>query len=129
MSSGWLTRGCVCGLRNWAVLRVRSSLKLELQEKAIEAQIAEKKAALVEEVYFAQGEHDEAIMSRLWLANEEQDKATERAKNMEMSLKVLGNINPEENDMTLPESLNRINNADTGRAILKNGAIIVGRTY
>lgn len=44
--------------------------------------------ALVEEVYFAQRERDEAIMSRLRLANEEQDEAIAQPKNMEMSLKV-----------------------------------------
>ncbi|CAI9157968.1 unnamed protein product [Rangifer tarandus platyrhynchus] len=104
-------------------------LKLELQEKATEAQIAEKTAALVEEVYLAQKERDEAIMSRLQLANEERDEAIARAKDMEMSLKLLENINPEENDMTLQELLNRINNADTGVAIQKNGAIIVDRIY
>lgn len=104
-------------------------LKLELQEKATEAQIAEKAAALVEEVYFAQRERDEAILSRLQLANEERDEAIARANRMEMSLKVLENINPEENDMTLQELLNRINNADTGIAIQKNGAIIVDRIY
>ncbi|XP_045144057.1 mirror-image polydactyly gene 1 protein isoform X2 [Echinops telfairi] len=102
-------------------------LKLELQEKAAEAEIAEKTAALVEEVYFAQKLRDEAIMSRLQLANEERDEAIARAKHMEMSLKLLENINPEENDMTLQELLNRINNADTGIAIQKNGAVIVDR--
>ncbi|XP_053451250.1 mirror-image polydactyly gene 1 protein isoform X1 [Nycticebus coucang] len=101
--------------------------KLDLQEKTTEAKIAEKTAALVEEVYFAQRERDEAIMSRLQLAIEERDEATARANHMEMSLKVLENINPEENDMTLQELLNRINNADTGIAIQKNGAIIVDR--
>lgn len=104
-------------------------LKLELREKATEAKIAEKTAALVEEVYFAQRERDEAIMSRLLLANKERDEAIARAQHMEMSLKVLENINPEENDMTLQELLNRINNADTGIAIQKNGAIIVDRIY
>ncbi|XP_023378038.1 mirror-image polydactyly gene 1 protein isoform X7 [Pteropus medius] len=74
-------------------------LKLELQEKATEAQIAEKTAALVEEVYSAQRERDEAVMSRLQLANEERDEAIAQVKHMEMSLKVLENINPEENDM------------------------------
>ncbi|KAM5340899.1 mirror-image polydactyly gene 1 protein isoform 3-T6 [Glossophaga mutica] len=77
----------------------RLKLKVELQEKATEAQIAEKTAALVEEVYFAQREREEAIMSRLQLANEERDEAVARAKQMEKSLKVLENINPEENDM------------------------------
>ncbi|XP_073924226.1 mirror-image polydactyly gene 1 protein isoform X4 [Castor canadensis] len=104
-------------------------LVLELQEKATEAKIAEKTAALVEEVYFAQKERDEAVMSRLRLAIEERDEAIARVKHMEMSLKVLENINPEENDMTLQELLNRINNADTGIAIQKNGAIIVDRIY
>ncbi|XP_063648921.1 mirror-image polydactyly gene 1 protein isoform X10 [Pan troglodytes] len=103
--------------------------KLELQEKETEAKIAEKTAALVEEVYSAQKERDEAVMSRLQLAIEERDEAIARAKHMEMSLKVLENINPEENDMTLQELLNRINNADTGIAIQKNGAIIVDRIY
>lgn len=104
-------------------------LKLELQEKATEAKIAEKTAALVEEVYFAQRERDEAVMSRLRLAIEERDEALAWAKRLEMSLKMLENINPEENDMTLQELLNRINNADTGIAIQKNGAIIVDRIY
>lgn len=85
--------------------------------------------ALIEEVYFAQKERDDAIMSRLRLANEERDEAIARAKHMEMSLKVLENINPEENDMTLQELLNRINNADTGIAIQRNGAVIVDRIY
>ncbi|XP_036912322.1 mirror-image polydactyly gene 1 protein isoform X2 [Sturnira hondurensis] len=107
----------------------RLKLKVELQEKATEAQIAEKTAALVEEVYFAQREREEAIMSRLQLANEERDEAVARAKQMEKSLKVLENINPEENDMTLQELLHRINNADTGIAIEKNGAVIVDRIY
>ncbi|XP_051002412.1 mirror-image polydactyly gene 1 protein [Acomys russatus] len=104
-------------------------LKLELQEKAAEAEIAERTAALVEEVYFAQRERDEAVMCRLQSALEERDEAVARVKHMEMSLKMLENINPEENDMTLQELLNRINNADTGIAIQKNGAVIVDRIY
>ncbi|XP_074146800.1 mirror-image polydactyly gene 1 protein-like [Sminthopsis crassicaudata] len=104
-------------------------LELELLERATEAKIAEKTAALVEEIYFAQRERDEAIMSRLQLANEEKDEAISRAKELEKSLKELENINPEENDMTLQELLNRINNADTGSAIQSNGAVIMNRIY
>ncbi|XP_068938385.1 mirror-image polydactyly gene 1 protein isoform X2 [Petaurus breviceps papuanus] len=104
-------------------------LELELLERATEAKIAEKTAALVEEIYFAQRERDEAIMSRLQLANEERDEAISRARELEKSLKELENINPEENDMTLQELLNRINNADTGRAIQSNGAVIMDRIY
>ena len=44
--------------------------------------------ALVEEVYFAQRERDEAIMCRLQLALEERDEAVARVKHMEMSLKM-----------------------------------------
>lgn len=44
--------------------------------------------ALVEEVYSAQRERDEAVMSRLQLANEERDEAIAQVKHMEMSLKV-----------------------------------------
>ncbi|XP_076797971.1 mirror-image polydactyly gene 1 protein isoform X2 [Arvicanthis niloticus] len=105
----------------------RLKLKLELQGKAAEADIAERTAALVEEVYFAQRERDEAMMCRLQLALKERDEAIARMNHMEMSLKMLENINPEENDMTLQELLNRINNADTGIAIQKNGAVIVDR--
>ncbi|KAI1237750.1 hypothetical protein IHE44_0013836, partial [Lamprotornis superbus] len=101
-------------------------LDLELQDRATEAKIAEKIAALVEEVYSAQRERDEAVMARLRLANEERDEAFLRVQRLEKSLKELENINPEENDMEL---LNRINNADTGIDILKNGAIILNRIH
>ncbi|KAM8807934.1 mirror-image polydactyly gene 1 protein [Eudromia elegans] len=104
-------------------------LDLELQDRATEAKIAEKIAVLVEEVYSAQRERDEAVMARLRLANEERDEAFLRVQHLEQSLKELENINPEENDMTLQELLNRINNADTGIDILKNGAIILNRIH
>ncbi|XP_030341132.1 mirror-image polydactyly gene 1 protein isoform X2 [Strigops habroptila] len=104
-------------------------LDLELQERATEAKIAEKIAALVEEVYSAQRERDEAVMARLRLAHEERDEAFLRVQHLEECLKELENINPEENDMTLQELLNRINNADTGIDILKNGAIILNRIH
>ncbi|NXW03613.1 MIPO1 protein, partial [Fregetta grallaria] len=74
-------------------------LDLELQERATEAKIAEKIAALVEEVYSAQRERDKAVMARLRLANEERDEAFLRVQRLEESLKELENINPEENDM------------------------------
>ncbi|XP_063255008.1 mirror-image polydactyly gene 1 protein isoform X4 [Prinia subflava] len=74
-------------------------LDLELQDRATEAKIAERIAALVEEVYSAQRERDEAIMARLRLANEERDEAFLRVQRLEESLKELENINPEENDM------------------------------
>ncbi|XP_053130995.1 mirror-image polydactyly gene 1 protein isoform X2 [Hemicordylus capensis] len=104
-------------------------LDLELCERATEAKIAEKAAALVEEIHSAQRGRDEAIMARLKLANEERDDACKRIKVLEQSFETLENINPEENDMTLQELLNRINNADTSMAIRRSGAIIVDRIY
>ncbi|XP_041070684.1 mirror-image polydactyly gene 1 protein isoform X4 [Carcharodon carcharias] len=104
-------------------------LDTELQEKAIEAKIAEKATVLVEEVYRAQKERDAAVMARLRLANEERDEALVRAKRLEHAIEGLENINPEENDMTLQELLNRINNADTRRGIDKNGDLIVDRIH
>uniref|UniRef100_A0ACB8G5Y0 Mirror-image polydactyly protein 1 protein n=1 Tax=Sphaerodactylus townsendi TaxID=933632 RepID=A0ACB8G5Y0_9SAUR len=85
--------------------------------------------ALVEEIHSAQQERDEAIMARLKLANEERDEAYKQMKLPEQSFELLENINPEENDMTLQELLNRINNADTGMAIRRTGAVIVERIY
>ncbi|XP_078089899.1 mirror-image polydactyly gene 1 protein isoform X2 [Mustelus asterias] len=104
-------------------------LDSELQEKAVEAKIAEKATVLVEEVYHAQKERDAAVMARLRLANEERDEALVRAKQLEQAFEGLENINPEENDMTLQELLNRINNADTRRVIDKNGDLIVDRIH
>ncbi|XP_054828202.1 mirror-image polydactyly gene 1 protein [Eublepharis macularius] len=104
-------------------------LDLELRDRATEAKIAEKVAALVEEIHSAQRERDEAIMARLKLANDERDEACKQMKLLEQSFEMLENINPEENDMTLQELLNRINNADTGMAIRRTGAVIVDRLY
>ncbi|XP_077781941.1 mirror-image polydactyly gene 1 protein isoform X2 [Podarcis muralis] len=104
-------------------------LDLELQERVAEAKIAEKAAALVEEIHCAQRERDEAVLARLKLPNEERKDACKRMKLLERSFETLENINPEENDMTLQELLNRINNADTGMAIWRSGAEIVDRIY
>lgn len=102
-------------------------LDLELHERAAEAKIAEQAAALVEEIRSAQREREEAILARVKVANDERDNAWKRVKQLEQFLETLENINPEENDMTLQELLNRINNAGTGTAIRKNGARIVDR--
>ncbi|XP_077179258.1 mirror-image polydactyly gene 1 protein [Paroedura picta] len=104
-------------------------LDLELRDRATEAKIAERAAAIVEEIHSAQRERDEAIMARLKLANEERDEACKQMKLLEQSFEMLENINPEENDMTLQELLNRINNADSGMAIRRTGAVIVDRIY
>ncbi|XP_072136009.1 mirror-image polydactyly gene 1 protein isoform X3 [Mobula birostris] len=74
-------------------------LNLELQDKAVEARVAEKAAVLVEEIYRAQSERDAAVMSRLRLANEERDEALLKSKQLEQAFEGLENINPEENDM------------------------------
>ncbi|MGH0187770.1 UNVERIFIED_CONTAM: hypothetical protein FKN15_026750 [Acipenser sinensis] len=104
-------------------------LDVELQDKVMEAHAAEQAAALVEEIYHAQRERDQAVMARLRLANEERDEALLRAKRLEQAIVELENINPEENDMSLQELLNRVNNADSGLLIEKSGAVIVDRIH
>ncbi|XP_059812582.1 mirror-image polydactyly gene 1 protein isoform X1 [Hypanus sabinus] len=104
-------------------------LNLELQDKAVEARVAEKAAVLIEEIYGAQSERDAAVMSRLRLANEERDEALLKSKQLEQAFEGLENINPEENDMTLQELLNRINNADSRCAVDKNGDLIVDKIH
>ncbi|XP_041132361.1 mirror-image polydactyly gene 1 protein-like isoform X2 [Polyodon spathula] len=102
-------------------------LDVELQDKGKEAHAAQQAAALVEEIYHAQRERDQAVMARLRLANEERDEALLRAKRLEQAIVELENINPEENDTSLQELLNRVNNADSGLLIEKSGAVIVDR--
>ncbi|RMC00589.1 hypothetical protein DUI87_23206 [Hirundo rustica rustica] len=86
-------------------------IKMEaLQSKKSSKQLAERtdltldECTLVEEVYSAQRERDEAVMARLRLANEERDEAFLRVQRLEESLKELENINPEENDMAVLSS-------------------------
>ncbi|KAJ1102716.1 hypothetical protein NDU88_000160 [Pleurodeles waltl] len=102
-------------------------LELELQETASEAGMAERTAALVEEVYLAQRERDQAVMARLRLANEERDDAILRAKRLEQSLRGLEDINPEEHEATLQELLTRVQTADSGAEIEKSTAILLDR--
>ncbi len=61
------------------------SLRLtqSLTEATLEARIAARAAAVVEEIYAAQKDRDEAIMARLRLANEERDESLTRLRRME----------------------------------------------
>ncbi|XP_048830792.1 mirror-image polydactyly gene 1 protein isoform X2 [Brienomyrus brachyistius] len=102
-------------------------LDAELRESQLEAQACEKAGALVEEIYKAQRERDQALMARLRLANEERDEALLRAKRLQQAAAGLENINPEESDMDLEELLNRINSADSAQGIERTGAVIVDR--
>ncbi|KAM9294422.1 mirror-image polydactyly gene 1 protein [Gastrophryne carolinensis] len=97
----------------------------ELLEQATQARIAEKTAALVEEVYSAQRERDEAIMARLRLANEERDEALLRVQQLQMVLRQVEDINPEEGDTTIQELLGRLDDAECGTAIRQNGELIL----
>ncbi|XP_063295564.1 mirror-image polydactyly gene 1 protein [Pelobates fuscus] len=102
-------------------------LDAELQEQASQARIAEKTAALVEEVYHAQRERDEAVMARLRLANEERDEALLRVQHLQMFLKELEDINPEEGDTTIQELVGRLVEAEGGIDIQQNGELILER--
>ncbi|XP_010903248.2 mirror-image polydactyly gene 1 protein isoform X1 [Esox lucius] len=96
-------------------------------ESQLEARVCEKAGALVEEIYQAQRDRDQAVMARLRLANEERDEALLRAKHLQQAASELENINPEENDVDLEELLNRVNNADSALGIDRSGAVIVDR--
>ncbi|XP_072283791.1 mirror-image polydactyly gene 1 protein isoform X3 [Pyxicephalus adspersus] len=102
-------------------------LDAELLEQATQARIAEKTAALVEEVYCAQRERDEAVMARLRLANEERDEALLRVQQLQLVLRQVEDVNPEEVDMTLQELLARLGEAEGGTAIQQNGELILER--
>ncbi|XP_063803919.1 mirror-image polydactyly gene 1 protein isoform X3 [Pseudophryne corroboree] len=114
--------------------RELDTLKLdaELLEQASQARIAEKTAALVEEVYRAQRERDEAVMARLRLANQERDEALIRVQQLQLFLRELDDINPEDGDMecfpqTLQELLGRLGEAEGGTDIQQNGELILER--
>ncbi|XP_066525363.1 mirror-image polydactyly gene 1 protein isoform X2 [Hoplias malabaricus] len=100
-------------------------LDSQLQETELEAHACERAAGLVEEIYKAQRERDQAVMARLRLANEERDEALLRAKKLQEAALELENINPEESDMELEELLNRVSSADSAVSIERSGLAIM----
>lgn len=100
-------------------------LDSQLQETEMEARANERAAVLVEEIYKAQRERDQAVMARLRLANEERDEALLRAKKLQEATLELENIKPEESDVDLEELLNRVNSAESAIAIEQSGAAII----
>ncbi|KAG5265574.1 hypothetical protein AALO_G00244000 [Alosa alosa] len=102
-------------------------LDTQLQESQMEALACDRAGALVEEIYKAQRERDQAVMARLRLANEERDEALLRAKKLQQAAIELESINPEENDMDLEELLNRVNSADSALSIERCGVAILER--
>ncbi|XP_062379189.1 mirror-image polydactyly gene 1 protein isoform X2 [Sardina pilchardus] len=102
-------------------------LDTQLQESQMEALACDRAGALVEEIYKAQRERDQAVMARLRLANEERDEALLRAKKLQQAAIELESINPEENDMDLEELLNRVNSADSALGIERSGVAILER--
>uniref|UniRef100_A0A8C7TCC9 Mirror-image polydactyly 1 n=1 Tax=Oncorhynchus mykiss TaxID=8022 RepID=A0A8C7TCC9_ONCMY len=99
----------------------------ELMQTQLDARACEKAGALVEEIYQAQRDRDQAVMARLRLANEERDEALLRAKRLQQAVADLENINPEESDADLEELLNRVNTADSALGIERSGGVIVDR--
>ncbi|KAI4882940.1 hypothetical protein NFI96_015611, partial [Prochilodus magdalenae] len=102
-------------------------LDYQLRETELEAHACERAAALVEEIYKAQRERDQAVMARLRLANEERDEALLRAKKLQEAALELENINPEESDMDLEELLDRVSSADSALSIERSGMAIMER--
>ncbi|XP_060790371.1 mirror-image polydactyly gene 1 protein [Neoarius graeffei] len=102
-------------------------LDSQLHEEKLGVQACERAAALVEEIYKAQRERDQAVMARLRLANKERDEALLRAKKLQEAALELENINPEETDMDLEELLNRVSSADSALSIEQSGMAIMER--
>lgn len=100
-------------------------LDSQLQEAELEAQASERGAVLVEEIYKAQRERDQAVMARLRLANEERDEALLRAKKLQEASLELENIKPEDSNVDLEELLNRVNSAESAFDIEESGAAII----
>ncbi|XP_078464641.1 mirror-image polydactyly gene 1 protein [Lampetra planeri] len=99
----------------------------ELREEAEEARVAERAAALVQEVYAAQRERDAAVLARMRLAQQERDDALLRARQMEEERLRSEPQELTDSDVALEELLARIGSADSGPAIEQDGAIIVRR--
>ncbi|KAA0710886.1 Mirror-image polydactyly gene 1 protein [Triplophysa tibetana] len=100
-------------------------LDCQLQEAELEAQASERASVLVEEIYKAQRERDQAVMARLRLANEERDEALLRAKKLQEASIELENIKPEDSNVDLEELLNRVNSAESALDIEESGAAII----
>ncbi|XP_056623761.1 mirror-image polydactyly gene 1 protein isoform X2 [Triplophysa dalaica] len=100
-------------------------LDCQLQEAELEAQANERASVLVEEIYKAQRERDQAVMARLRLANEERDEALLRAKKLQEASIELENIKPEDSNVDLEELLNRVNSAESALDIEESGAAII----
>ncbi|XP_057199045.1 mirror-image polydactyly gene 1 protein isoform X2 [Triplophysa rosa] len=100
-------------------------LDYQLQEAELEAQASERASVLVEEIYKAQRERDQAVMARLRLANEERDEALLRAKKLQEASIELENIKPEDSNVDLEELLNRVNSAESALDIEESGAAII----
>ncbi|XP_062864015.1 mirror-image polydactyly gene 1 protein [Trichomycterus rosablanca] len=100
-------------------------LDSQLQDEKFEAHACERAAALVEEIYKAQRERDQAVMARLRLANEERDEALLRAKKLQEAALELENINPEETDTDLEALLNKVSNAESALSVERNGMAIM----
>uniref|UniRef100_A0AAY5KUW6 Mirror-image polydactyly 1 n=1 Tax=Esox lucius TaxID=8010 RepID=A0AAY5KUW6_ESOLU len=83
--------------------------------------------SLVEEIYQAQRDRDQAVMARLRLANEERDEALLRAKHLQQPIVAELEIVCGCVCQDLEELLNRVNNADSALGIDRSGAVIVDR--
>ncbi|XP_071962833.1 uncharacterized protein [Antedon mediterranea] len=111
------------------------SMKLmqDLAEAQIAAQIAAKGAAIVDEIYTAQKERDEAVMGRLRLANEERDEALARSRLGEGDGSDSGtdvNSNDEEffpGNNSVSDLLGKIKHAESGQEVDRYGSSIIDK--
>ncbi|XP_072032295.1 uncharacterized protein [Amphiura filiformis] len=112
------------------------SLKVALNvaEATLDAQVAAKGAAVVEEVYTAQKERDAAVLRRLRVANDERDDALARTKRYEHDFdsgtdvgSLDGDFDVSSNNASVHDLLALLSQAETAPEIDKYGSAIVQR--
>ncbi|XP_072221957.1 mirror-image polydactyly gene 1 protein [Leuresthes tenuis] len=102
----------------------RREVDEELKEEQKDAHRWERPTSVLEEVLASQRDRDQALMSRLLLANEERDAALLRARRLQQASE-LENISLQEPHMDVDELLQGVCEADSAQDIHKFGSILI----
>ncbi|KAM4541860.1 mirror-image polydactyly gene 1 protein isoform 2-T2 [Odontesthes bonariensis] len=102
----------------------RREVDEELKEEQRDAQRWERPTSVLEEVLASQRDRDQALMSRLLLANEERDAALLRARRLQQASE-LENISLQDPHMDVDDLLQSVCEADSVQDIQKFGSILI----
>ncbi|XP_075993420.1 mirror-image polydactyly gene 1 protein [Genypterus blacodes] len=101
---------------------------LQNKEEQEEVKCWERPAAVLEEVLSAQRVRDQAMMSRLLLANKERDEALLRSRRLQQAAtSELNSMNLKDNDLDVDELLQCVCASDSGQEVGQFGAVLVQR--